>query len=207
MNTFKSMAPTVGLIIGLLLILGVIIYFYNKTGMVKNNLGRKAAYNATQSYIGAVIRTNYGDISLDFLANKAPQTVLNFIKLSERGFYEGVKFHRVIKNFMIQGGDPLSKEDNSSVYGTGGPGYTFGDEINDEPFVRGVLAMANSGPNTNGSQFFIVTAKETPWLVGRHTIFGRVTSGMDVVDAIENVQTGPNDLPKEPVVIEKVILK
>ncbi|MGH2990122.1 MAG: peptidylprolyl isomerase, partial [Solirubrobacterales bacterium] len=129
----------------------------------------------------------------------APKTVENFRKLSDDGFYDGLIFHRVIPEFMIQGGCPEGT-------GTGGPGYTFEDEINEHKIVRGALAMANAGPDTNGSQFFIVTAAEAPWLDGKHTVFGRVADGMDAVDSIESTQTDDGDRPLERQVIERVAL-
>jgi len=129
----------------------------------------------------------------------APETVANFRKLAGDNFYDGVMFHRIISGFMIQGGDPEGT-------GRGGPGYTFGDEFNQHKVVRGALAMANAGPNTNGSQFFIVTADAAPWLDGKHTVFGQVTDGMDTVDAIEGVQTGANDRPIDPPVINSIDL-
>ena len=147
----------------------------------------------------ATLHTNYGPIALELHDGDAPKTVENFRKLAADGFYDGVVFHRVIPDFMIQGGDPTGT-------GTGGPGYQFEDEFNDHRVVRGALAMANAGPNTNGSQFFIVTADACPWLDGKHTVFGRVTSGMDVVDTISQVQTGAGDRPSEDVVIERVDL-
>ena len=147
----------------------------------------------------ATLHTNHGVIALELFDEDAPKTVENFRKLAADGFYDGVIFHRVIPDFMIQGGDPTGT-------GTGGPGYTFEDEINEHKAVRGALAMANAGPNTNGSQFFIVTAEATPWLDGMHTVFGRVTAGMDVVDAISAVATDAQDKPLEPVVIERVEL-
>jgi cyclophilin family peptidyl-prolyl cis-trans isomerase len=147
----------------------------------------------------ATLHTNHGAIAVELFDADAPTTVENFRKLAGEGFYDGVVFHRVIPDFMIQGGDP-------SGTGTGGPGYTFEDEINEHKVERGALAMANAGPNTNGSQFFIVTAEATPWLDGKHTVFGRVTSGMDVVDAISQVETDSGDKPREPVVIERVEL-
>lgn len=155
------------------------------------------------------MKTTLGDITLELYTAKAPNTVANFVKLAKSGFYNGTLFHRVIKDFMIQGGDPLTKSEpkNWSVHGTGGPGYAFADEINDIKLESGVLAMANSGPNTNGSQFFIVTAKATPWLDGKHTTFGRVTNGMSVVHAIENVRTGQNDHPQEDVKIISIDVK
>ena len=147
----------------------------------------------------AVMHTNHGDITIELFDEEAPKTVENFKKLAGDNFYNGVIFHRVIKDFMIQGGDPTGT-------GRGGPGYTFEDEINEHKVVRGALAMANAGPDTNGSQFFVVTAEATPWLDGKHTVFGRVTNGMDVVDTIEAVETDPNDKPLEPVSIERVEL-
>ena len=131
----------------------------------------------------AILHTNAGPITVSFFDDDAPKTVENFRKLAADGFYDGLIFHRVIKDFMIQGGDPEGT-------GTGGPGYTFEDEFNDHKVVRGALAMANAGPNTNGSQFFIVTTDAAPWLDGKHTVFGEVTSGMDAVDAIEGTETG-----------------
>jgi cyclophilin family peptidyl-prolyl cis-trans isomerase len=145
----------------------------------------------------ATLHTNHGAIELELHDDDAPATVANFRKLAGEGFYDGIVFHRVIPDFMIQGGDPTGT-------GSGGPGYTFEDEFNDHPVARGALAMANAGPNTNGSQFFIVTADACPWLDGKHTVFGQVTSGMDVVDAISQVETGPGDQPREAVVIERV---
>jgi cyclophilin family peptidyl-prolyl cis-trans isomerase len=147
----------------------------------------------------ATLHTSAGPITVSFFDDDAPRTVENFRKLAGDGFYDGLIFHRVIKDFMIQGGDPEGT-------GTGGPGYTFEDEINDHKVVRGALAMANAGPNTNGSQFFIVTTDAAPWLDGKHTVFGEVTEGMDTVDAIEGTETGPGDHPAEPQVIERVEL-
>ena len=145
----------------------------------------------------ATMQTNHGAIDLELFAADAPATVENFTKLARDGFYDGVIFHRVIRDFMVQGGDPTGT-------GSGGPGYKFADEFNSHKIVRGALAMANAGPNTNGSQFFIVTAEACPWLDGKHTVFGEVTSGMDVVDRIEGVPTGPGDRPLDDVRIESV---
>ena len=147
----------------------------------------------------ATMQTNQGTIELALFDDDAPKTVENFRKLASDGFYDGVIFHRVIEDFMIQGGDPTGT-------GSGGPGYQFDDEANDHSVVRGSLAMANSGPNTNGSQFFIVTAEACPWLDGKHTVFGRVTSGMDVVDAISQAETGPGDRPRDEIRIESIAL-
>ena len=143
------------------------------------------------------LHTNQGAIELELFDDDAPKTVQNFTKLAGDGFYNGVIFHRVIPDFMIQGGDPTGT-------GTGGPGYQFEDEFNDRKIVRGALAMANAGPNTNGSQFFIVTTDAAPWLDGKHTVFGRVTTGMDVVDKIEQAPTDARDKPRDDVVIERV---
>jgi cyclophilin family peptidyl-prolyl cis-trans isomerase len=147
----------------------------------------------------ATLHTSEGAIELELYPDAAPKTVENFEKLSRDGFYESVIFHRVIPDFMIQGGDPTGT-------GTGGPGYEFEDEFNEHRVTRGALAMANAGPNTNGSQFFIVTAEAASWLDGKHTVFGRVTSGMDVVDRISQAERDANDRPREPVTIERVEL-
>ena len=155
----------------------------------------------------ADIQTSFGVVTVELFPDVAPKTVENFIKLAESGFYNGTKFHRVIKNFMIQGGDPNSKDDDWTDDGRGGPGYSFEDEFNEHKVVRGALAMANSGPNTNGSQFFIVTAQATPWLDGKHTVFGRVVGeGMEVVDKIESMATNEKDHPLEDVVVERITI-
>jgi cyclophilin family peptidyl-prolyl cis-trans isomerase len=147
----------------------------------------------------ATLHTNHGAIAIELFDEDAPKTVENFLKLAGDGFYDGVVFHRIIPDFMIQGGDPTGT-------GMGGPGYTFEDEFNEHKVERGALAMANAGPNTNGSQFFIVTTAAAPWLDGKHTVFGRVTDGMDAVDTIEQVDRDAQDKPREPVVIERVEL-
>jgi cyclophilin family peptidyl-prolyl cis-trans isomerase len=181
-------------------------------------MGEDRMEKGSANYTGAVIETNLGTFKIEFLNNKSPKTVKNFTDLAGKGFYEQTKFHRVIKNFMVQGGDPNSKGEDKKLYGRGGPGYQFEDEISDEKLVKGVVAMANSGPNTNGSQFFIITTAETPWLQGKHTAFAKVVEGMDIVTKIENVRTtvcnqmdyyDPNkfcDVPLEPVVINKISL-
>ena len=147
----------------------------------------------------ATIHTSMGDIELELFAEDAPKTVENFTKLAGDGFYDGLVFHRVIPDFMIQGGCPRGD-------GTGDAGYKFEDEFNDHPIVRGTLAMANAGPNTNGSQFFIVTAPATPWLDGKHTAFGQVTSGQDVVDAISAVDRDGADRPSDPITMDSVTI-
>ena len=145
------------------------------------------------------MHTNHGPIQIELFDEDAPKTVENFRKLAADGFYDELIFHRVIPDFMIQGGCPQGT-------GTGGPGYTFEDEFNDNKVVRGALAMANAGPNTNGSQFFIVTTDAAPWLDGKHTVFGQVVSGMETVDAIEGLPTGARDRPTDDAVIERVEL-
>jgi peptidyl-prolyl cis-trans isomerase B (cyclophilin B) len=147
----------------------------------------------------AILHTSAGAISLELHDKEAPKTVENFRKLAADGFYDSLTFHRVIPDFMVQGGCPEGT-------GRGGPGYTFEDEINEHRVVRGALAMANAGPDTNGSQFFIVTTEAAPWLDGKHTVFGRVADGMDAVDAIESTETDASDRPLEPQTIERVEL-
>ena len=147
----------------------------------------------------ATIHTSMGAIELELFAEDAPKTVENFTKLAGDGFYDGLVFHRVIPDFMIQAGCPRGD-------GTGDAGYKFEDVFNDHPIVRGTLAMANAGPNTNGSQFFIVTADATPWLDGKHTAFGQVTAGQDVVDAISGVERDGHDKPRDPVTMDSVTI-
>jgi cyclophilin family peptidyl-prolyl cis-trans isomerase len=154
---------------------------------------------ASPAVSAATMTTSEGAIELELFDDDAPTTVGNFRKLAGDGYYDGLTFHRVIPDFMIQGGCPRGD-------GTGGPGYSFEDEFNEQPVARGYLAMANSGPNTNGSQFFIVTADACPWLDGKHTVFGKVTSGMDVVDAISSVERDGRDRPLEPVLLETLRL-
>jgi cyclophilin family peptidyl-prolyl cis-trans isomerase len=149
--------------------------------------------------MNATLHTSHGTIELELFPDDAPKTVENFTKLARDGFYDGVIFHRVIPDFMIQGGDPTGT-------GSGGPGYSFEDEINDHKVERGALAMANAGPNTNGSQFFIVTTESAPWLDGKHTVFGQVSDGMPVVDEISDVARDASDRPRDPVTIERVEL-
>ncbi len=147
----------------------------------------------------ATLHTSEGFVELELFPNEAPKTVENFTKLAQNGFYDGLRFHRVIPDFMIQGGCPQGT-------GTGGPGYQFEDEFNQHKLVKGALAMANSGPATNGSQFFIVTAEATPWLDGKHTAFGKVTSGQDVVDRISQADRDRRDVPRTEITIDKIEL-
>lgn len=157
--------------------------------------------------VPVTLKTNHGDITLVLHGKEAPATVGNFVGLASEDFFDGTTFHRVIPDFMIQGGDPLSRDPLSRArHGTGGPGYQFGDERNEHKVVRGVIAMANAGPNTNGSQFFIVTGAAFPHLDGKHTVFGEVTAGMDIVDAISQVAKDARDNPTEPVIITDVVI-
>lgn len=165
----------------------------------RGSAGERRGCNSLSGMSTATMHTNAGPIELELFDEDAPKTVENFRKLASDGFYDGLIFHRVIADFMIQGGCPEGT-------GTGGPGYTFEDEFNQHKVERGALAMANAGPNTNGSQFFIVTTGSAPWLDGKHTVFGRITGGMDAVDAIEGTETGPGDRPVEPQVIERIEL-
>ncbi len=173
--------------------------------------------------MNAVLHTSAGDITLELFETDAPKTVANFVKLAKSGFYDGTKFHRVIKDFMIQGGDPLTKDEAQMArWGTGGPGYTFPDEINapglskseaisDKPQSFrannrndvGTISMANAGPNTNGSQFFI-NVKNNDFLDRKHTVFGRVSAGMDVVHEIEATEVDGRDKPVVPMVIKGI---
>jgi cyclophilin family peptidyl-prolyl cis-trans isomerase len=162
--------------------------------------------NLVGQYSQAILKTNLGDIKVSFYGTNSPKTVNNFLNLAQQGFYNGTKFHRVIKDFMIQGGDPNSKSDDWSTHGTGGPSYRFADEFNSHPLIRGSLAMANAGPDTNGSQFFIVTATATPWLDGRHTNFGQVVDGLDVVSQIEATKVNQNDHPLTDITIDSIEL-
>jgi cyclophilin family peptidyl-prolyl cis-trans isomerase len=185
----------------------------NQTNNQTNSM-EQTNLDYVKNYTGAILKTNMGDIEVKFFADSAPETVNNFLKLADQKFYDGVKFHRVIKGFMIQGGDPLSKDDaQKNSWGTGGPGYKFADELSGkETYPQGTLAMANSGPNTNGSQFFIVTASPQAPLPPSYTVFGQVKSGLDVALKIENVKTtgsygSPADQPLEDVMINGIELK
>jgi cyclophilin family peptidyl-prolyl cis-trans isomerase len=172
-----------------------------------DNSNNNTDMDYVKNYTGAVLKTSMGDIQVKFNNTATPNTVNNFLKLADQKFYDGTKFHRVIKGFMIQSGDPNSKDDDWSNDGTGGPGYKFADELaGTEKYPQGTLAMANSGPNTNGSQFFIVTASPEAPLPPSYTVFGQVVSGMDTALKIENVQTNANDHPTKDVVINSIEL-
>ncbi len=194
-------------LLGCVVLFAVFGYFILRAYHVRTAIKGKSVAEVVGAFDGATLETSVGNIVIQFLPKKAPNTVYNFIKLADAKFYDGTKFHRVIKDFMIQGGDPLSRTADTSRYGTGGPGYTFADEINNEPMTRGAVAMANSGPNTNGSQFFIITAPDTPWLQGKHTVFARVISGMDVADKINAIDTNSRAAPLDPVVVTHIYLR
>lgn len=203
----KRFLINLALLAGLVLV-AFLVYAANKAEKVADDLSNQTATVINQISSHISIETNFGKIEIELYPDKAPKTVANFIKLAGDHFYDNTKFHRVIPDFMIQGGDPLSKDNTQKMFwGTGGPGYMFQDEPNDIELTRGVLAMANSGPNTNGSQFFIITASATPWLQGKHTAFGKVTSGMDVVETISKLKTETNDRPLEDVIVERIVLK
>jgi len=176
----------------------------NQTSQEENKIQLK---DLASEFSKAIIKTNFGDITVKFYFADSPLTVNNFLNLAQDGLYDLTRFHRVMDDFMIQGGDPLSKDISKKDYwGTGGPGYKFQDEINNHKLLKGSLAMANSGPDTNGSQFFIVTKEATSWLDGMHTNFGEVIEGMDVVEKIEAVNTDERDRPLEDVIIERIEL-
>src|SRR3989344_4939998 len=204
MNQYKTYLILGAVTVAFLVYGGYFIFIKNKGGdSVTENV-----LLSTSDNIIVIMKTNFGEIKLELFSSDAPKTVENFVKLTESGFYDGVKFHRVIKGFMIQGGDPLSKDDTKvDSWGMGGPGYSFADEISKENKNDvGTIAMANAGPNTNGSQFFINTAANN-FLDSKHTVFGKVTTGMEVVRKIENVKTTTADRPVDPVIINSITLK
>ena len=198
-----------------IIFISVLGYATGKASDIAENLSNQNIAAMSQINTTAILKTNMGEIEIELFGEKAPNTVANFIKLSNSDFYNKTKFHRVIKGFMVQGGDPLSKDDGANNrWGTGGPGYQFADEINKDDeiykngYKRGILAMANSGPNTNGSQFFIMH-KDVP-LPPNYTIFGQVIKGMETVDKIAEVETympGQVDRPVEDVVIESISIR
>ncbi|MEA1963293.1 MAG: peptidylprolyl isomerase [Patescibacteria group bacterium] len=177
----------------------------NNNQMKENN--STTLRDLTKEYDSAIIKTNLGDIRVKFYSEVSPLTVNNFLNLAQDGFYDNTRFHRVINDFMIQGGDPNSKDlSKKNLWGTGDPGYKFDDEFNNKKLIRGSLAMANSGPDTNGSQFFIVTAEATPWLDNKHTNFGEITGGMDVVEKIEVIKTDARDCPLTDIIVKSIEL-
>ncbi len=210
------MIKKIGVLIGLILFVWVMgtytnVFESSKTldtqkKIIETEMSVEVSDNIETKTMKAILKTNKGDIEITF-DDRTPNTVENFIKLAKLDLYNGTKFHRVIKGFMIQGGDPLSKDDNFiDRWGTGGPGYQFDDEIHESNNnIIGSISMANSGPNTNGSQFFINTA-DNVFLNDKHTVFGNVSAGVDVIKAIENVETQPDDKPVEPVIIQSIEL-
>ena len=195
------MKKLIPIFIVLVFVLGLWFFLQNKDKETINS-SDNIVNEVEKEMTNVTLHTNKGDITIEFFDTQVPNTVANFIKLAKDGF------HRVIKGFMIQGGDPLTKDDSKmAMWGTGGPGYSFADELgpNNKNDV-GTISMANSGPNTNGSQFFINTAANN-FLDGKHTVFGKVVSGMDVVTAIENTETSEGDRPVSPVIINNISLK
>ena len=201
MKILETIGGRIIVFLVLILIGGGVIYFIFMNDKEKNDT---ILPEITDKNI-AVLQTNFGEIEIEFFTDQAPRTVENFTKLAQENFYDGTKFHRVMKGFMIQGGDPLSKNDEQKMmWGTGGPGYKFEDEIyNGNSNILGTIAMANAGPNTNGSQFFINTANNN-FLDQKHTVFGKVIRGMEIVRQIENVAVGAKDVPLEAVVVESI---
>lgn len=209
---------TIVAVVALILVVGVIFYRGNNSEMQGQNISEQNSQNSVQSdnleinnqekNMKATIKTNKGDIVLELFNEQVPNTAGNFAKLAGEGFYNGTKFHRVIDGFMIQGGDPLTKDDAMQArWGTGGPGYQFADEFaNGLSNVTGTISMANAGPNTNGSQFFINVADNT-FLDGKHAVFGRVVEGMDIVMEISKVERNSRDVPVEAVVLESVVVE
>lgn len=179
----------------------------NQKNQDQKALNQEDFEDLTEKIKSATVKTNFGEIELEFYSDDSPKTVNNFLNLAKIGFYDGVRFHRVMSDFMIQTGDPFSKDENAKeMWGRGGPGYKFDDEMNSHKLVKGSLAMANSGADTNGSQFFIVTADSTPWLDGAHTNFGYVSDGMDTVEKIEALPVNSLSQPQEDAIIEEIIL-
>jgi len=194
-----------------LIFVGAMIFLaINKTEKVKveSDVNVNNLIDFNEKNMKATIQTNKGNIVLELYAEQTPKTAGNFAKLAKEGFYDGTKFHRVIAGFMIQGGDPQTKDDSlQMMWGTGGPGYQFADEIvSGLSNVTGTISMANAGPNTNGSQFFINVADNT-FLDGKHAVFGRVLEGMDIVFAISQVEKNQRDVPVESIILEKVIVE
>lgn len=208
-DAFKENGKILLLALGLLVISFFGLFFMNKTNFFSNtgmeDITKEAGKTDTANLPNykAVIKTSMGDIEVDLFEKETPKTVENFVSLSKKGFYNGLTFHRIVKTFVIQGGDPKGD-------GTGGPGYKFNDEITERKFTKYSLAMANAGPNTNGSQFFItlgsIQDSNLRNLDGKYTLFGVVTSGKNVVDSIGDVQTDIGDKPLSPVLIETITI-
>lgn len=198
----------IGLIVALVILTPKTIVWINSMNKITGPFGQISREDLDKSKFATLVTTE-GDIKVSLFNEVVPNTVANFVILANQDFYDGVLFHRVIDDFMIQTGDPLSKDDDPTNDGTGGPGYTFDDEIIEESpkLTKGIVAMANSGPNTNGSQFFVITKESTPWLDGLHTPFGAVVNGMDVVDKIGKTPTDKtNDRPVTDIIIKDIII-
>lgn len=198
--------PFIIVVVSVFICFGVLIFFINKSNTVKDEIIRANAVDYGALYSGAVFHTSMGDIEIEFLKKEAPKAVYNFITLAEKHFYDKTKFHYVLKDFLIQGGDPLSRGDNVTNYGTGGPGYTLEEEVSDTAMVRGVVAMAKVGKRTSGSQFFIITAPELVGFNGQFTAFAKVTNGLDILDRINNALTNKH-VPKYPITINQIEIK
>jgi len=207
---WKKMVWAVGSTILILVLVWLVpkgIIWTNNMSNISGEFGSIKKQDLQESKFATLV-TSEGDVKIELFNTVAPKTVANFVLLSQKDFYDGVKFHRVIDNFMIQTGDPLSKDEDPANDGTGGPGYTFADEVSpDSPkLIKGIVAMANSGPNTNGSQFFIITQDATPWLDGLHTPFGQVVYGLEVVDKIGKTKIDENDRPTKDIIVKDIII-
>ncbi len=200
MEPKKLSLPVILGIVAFIAFLSVLTYFVTRSNHVKKNISVATAIDYNKAFTGAILETSVGNIEIRFLSEKAPIAIYNFIRLSEKRFYDKVKFHYVLKDFLIQSGDPLSKGNDKTLYGTGTPGYTLPDELSDVPMVKGVLAMATIGRETSGSQFFIVTAPSLPGLTGKFTVFAEVISGFDVLEQINSVPTD-DKIPRYPIEI------
>jgi len=203
MNHRSTSWPFVLVGIALLIFLSILAFFVNKSNNVKRNIVTANAIEFNKAYSGAILRTTVGDIRIEFLHEHAPKTIYNFIGLVEKKFYNGTKFHYVLKDFLVQGGDPLSRKSDKTLYGTGGPGYSLTNENSLLPMEQGVVAMANIGKDTSGSQFFILTAHALPALNGKFTVFARVKTGFDTLEKINNVPTD-NNIPRYPIEITDI---
>lgn len=195
--------PAIFLYIGIMVFLLILWFFVNKSTTVKKSIVTANAIAFNRSYAGAVIHTSVGDIGLEFLQKDAPKAIYNFINLANKNFYDGTKFHYILKNLLVQGGDPLSRKDDARAYGTGGPGYILPNEFSNEPVERGAVAMANLGTDTSGSQFFIITAERVKALDGKFTVFAKVINGFDVLDKINSVPADHN-VPIYPIEVRSV---
>lgn len=198
MEQRRTSWPFVAVGLAIMVFLSSLTFFVNKSNNVKRTLVAAEALQFNKAYNGAILHTTVGDIEIEFFHQKAPNTIYNFIELVEKKFYDGTKFHYVLKNFLIQGGDPMSRKSDQTLYGTGGPGYIMPNERSAEPMERGVVAMAALGKDTSGSQFFILTAAKLPALNGKFNVFAKVIRGFDVLEKINDVPTD-NNVPRYPI--------